>query len=61
MDADQNNQGQQSNFSGSDPHISKTPQPEEFGRESNASSMIAAPQQTKYKSYADYLRQIKHT
>jgi len=61
MDADQNNQGQQSNFSGSDPHISKTPQPEELGTESNVSSMIAAPQQAKYKSYADYLEQIKHT
>jgi hypothetical protein len=61
MDADQNNQGQQSNFSGSDPHISKTPQPEEFGTESNASRMIAAPQQPGYKSYADYLRQINHT
>jgi hypothetical protein len=69
MDADQNNQGHPSNFLESNPHISKTItkstnhgdeiHPGEFVRKFSASSIIAAPQQTKYKSYAEYLGQIK--
>jgi hypothetical protein len=61
MDTDQNDQGHPSNFLGSDSRISKTSQPEGFGTESNASSLIAAPQQTEYKSYAEYLEQINQT
>jgi hypothetical protein len=71
MDADQNNPGHPSNFLVSESRISKTSTETtkpgdkvhsgEFGIKSSASSIIAALQQTEYKSYAEYLGQVKQT